>query len=195
MNHTLRAASKPRSARSAMIVLTDLHALCSDPSRSMGACAEAMRELAEHDVPVILVSLTSAVEVMAIQAELGICHPFICEGGGELHVPGGYFEELLAPTVPSEWNVIQFGGRGSEAAFERAVRLLTLLYWTHRKDGIVVGITDRERSILVESDVPVILRNPDLDQRPLEKVAAGAYVTHSTGVAGWVEAIAGVPRA
>lgn len=178
-----------------MIVLTDLHALCSDPSRTVAACAEAMQELAQHDVPVILVSPSSAVDIVDLQAQLGICHPFICEGGRALHVPSGYFEDLLAPCVPSEWNVIEFGGRGEDAALARAVRLLALLYWTQRDEGIVVGITDREPSILAESDVPIILRNPELDQRALESAASGAYLTSSTGVAGWVEAIAGVPRA
>jgi hypothetical protein len=44
-------------------------------------------------------------------------------------------------------------------------------------------------------DVPVLIRNPSFDQRRLRLQFPDAYVTASTGIDGWSEALLGVSMA
>lgn len=69
---------------------------------------EALRFLAEHDIPIVLCSSRTRAEIELIQQEFHFRHPFISENGGAVYVPRGYF----SPSDPAEmsgYDVIAFG--------------------------------------------------------------------------------------
>jgi hypothetical protein len=149
--------------------------------------------LAGHGIPVVLVSDDDAAAVAEAQGRLGLRQPFISGGGAALHVPEGYFEQMPAADRPSGdgWSVLEFLEDDRPADYSRAVRLLLLLYWANRDDGRVVAVTDRHPGLLEHADIPIIVRNPGIDQQGLRQGCPGAYVTQGTGGAGWAEAILG----
>jgi mannosyl-3-phosphoglycerate phosphatase len=67
-------------------VLGDLH------GRAFFAdAAAALQPLRRDDVPIVLCSSRTRAEIEAIQQQLGIRHPFVCESGGAVFIPAGYF--------------------------------------------------------------------------------------------------------
>jgi hypothetical protein len=173
------------SAEPSMIVLTDVDALCAGALASV-PCTEALRALTSRGVPVVLVAEQPAAHLRTLQATLGIRQPFIADGGRSLHVPRGYFARYEGE---GDWTSVNFVRTG--VAYDRAVQLLTLLFWTHRDDGCVVALTDRQESLLRAADVPVIVRNDAIDQDALRSRYPDAYMTEAEGSAGWAEAIVG----
>jgi predicted mannosyl-3-phosphoglycerate phosphatase (HAD superfamily) len=162
--------------------------------RGSGSCAEvraALGLLASHDVPVVLLSDCPADEVMWIQSELGIRHPFIAEGGTALYTPVGCFPELhgLGESA-GDWQVVTFHSAPDAGP---AVRLLLSLYRLQLDEIFVIGLGAewRDRVLLREVDVPVIVRDEASDQARLRRKVPHAYVTKATGPAGWSEAILG----
>ncbi len=80
-----------------LVVITDLDGtLLDNDTYSCDAAREALDALASADVPVIACSSKTHAEIAAIQRELAIDHPFICENGGALFIPTEYF-----PMVPA----------------------------------------------------------------------------------------------
>jgi predicted mannosyl-3-phosphoglycerate phosphatase (HAD superfamily) len=66
---------------------------------------------------------------MWLQHELGIKHPFICEGGAALYIPGGYFCDYVdLGLTGGDWEVIEFGPPRDEvkAALHRTAASLQL---------------------------------------------------------------------
>jgi mannosyl-3-phosphoglycerate phosphatase len=74
-----------------------------------------------------------------------------------------------------------------------AIRLLMSLYRLAGDGVVVVGLGDdwTDRILLREVDVPVVVRNPAVDQRRLLRKVPAAYLTTARGPAGWSEAIVG----
>jgi hypothetical protein len=173
-----------------MIVLTDVHVLADRDGRRPDP---AVSTLASHGIPVVLVSDGEAAAVAEAQGRLGLRQPFISRGGAALHVPDGYFEQMPVVDRASRdgWSVLDFVEEDRPADCSRAVRLLLLLYWTNRDDGRVVAVTDRHQGLLEHADIPIIVRNPGIDQQGLRQACPAAYVTQGTGCAGWAEAILG----
>jgi predicted mannosyl-3-phosphoglycerate phosphatase (HAD superfamily) len=129
--------------------------------------------------------------LIALQAETGLVHPFICREGTEIHIPTGYF---AAPAVSRPaartWEVIELGPWES---YVRAMRLLRSVYrsWNHNVPLIGLGDDWSDRFLLLEVDFPIIVRNDAVDQTRLIDAVPGAYLTRETGPAGWAEAILG----
>lgn len=67
-------------------VLGDLHG-----GAFFADAAATLKPLRRDDVPLVLCSSRTRAELEAIQQELGIRHPFVCESGGAVFIPGGYF--------------------------------------------------------------------------------------------------------
>jgi mannosyl-3-phosphoglycerate phosphatase family protein len=101
-----------------VVVITDVDGVLRHAeSHSLAEAAPALEMLAAHGVPVVLCSEHSASELMALQRTLGLCHPFICEGGAALYIPGGYFSGLQDLGVTGgDWEVIEFGVPRAEVA-------------------------------------------------------------------------------
>ena len=191
MLHTLAVERPSPAAAPSMMVLTDTNVLTSVPATT----GQTVQMLQKHDIPIVLISSGAADDVHALQSRLAIKQPFIAAGGGALWIPTGYFERKPGAVLSADWNVIEFAPQDSSVDCVRALRLLSLLYWRRREDGLVVGITDRRGDVLQCADVPIIVRNPSLDQEPLRTTFRFAYVTESVGCAGWAEAIVGAADA
>lgn len=182
----------PPVASTSLVVLTDLDGTLCDPrTHSCDGARDALALLADRGIPVVLISDRTTGELMSLQRDLCLLHPFVCEGAA-LYVPRGYFLGLSRLGEPSgRWDVVRFrppcdGGD--------AIRLLISLYRACSAGSVViVGLGDdwTDRDMLCEVDVPVIVRNHAVDQAGLVRRMPTAYVTNAAGPAGWSEAILG----
>ena len=165
-----------------------------DGSIVSGTARHVARLLRRFSVPVVFISDRSAVEMVRVQRDLGVRHPFIAAGGGELYVPRGYFPEVLdnasADDEP-DWQVVRLQSRRGDAG--DAVRLLMSLYRFSDERVLFVGLGEdwTHRALLRAVDVPVIVRNAGVDQMRLLRSVPDAYLTIAAGPAGWTEAILG----
>src|SRR5688500_10846087 len=78
-----------------------------------GPCGDVRPDvelLASRRVPVVLTSHHPAADLMTLQQGLGLRHPFICRDGSAVHVPHGYFADLvdLWPE-DEEWHLVPLG--------------------------------------------------------------------------------------
>jgi len=158
-----------------------------------GSCVAARRAidlLESRGVPVVLTSLDSAHEMVALQQDFGERHPFVCDGGRTLYVPRGFFTDLqdLWPN-DEEWHVVPLG----VADVARAVRLLVSLFQVSGDDVLTVGLgcAWSDRRMLEAVDVPIIVRGDAPDQARLRRTLPAAYLTTASGPAGWCEAVLG----
>ncbi len=143
--------------------------------------------LVRAQVPLVLVSESSAPDVQALQRDLGLSHPFICEGGAFLYIPAAYFTEAGAP---GPWEV--FGFEPADPA--AAIRLLSALFAARGHDKILsvgLGCESGDATMLAAVDVPIVVRDQHQDQQPLLQYVPGAYLTSATGADGWLEAVIG----
>jgi predicted mannosyl-3-phosphoglycerate phosphatase (HAD superfamily) len=175
-----------------MVVVTGVDGSLRDPlRRSIAAAEPALEMLIEHDIPVVLASEHGAPDLIALQDQIGIAHPFICEGGGEIYIPTGYFADprVGKPRTPG-WEVIELGSCGS---YVQPLRLLISVYRSRNSSLVVVGLGSdvRDGDILGEADVPILIRSEAVDQRRLLERVPTAFVTSACGPAGWAEAILG----
>lgn len=70
----------------------------------------AVQELREREIPLILCSSKTAAEMIRLRGELGLKDPFICENGGAIYLPSGYFHFPILGTKPKRtFEVIEFG--------------------------------------------------------------------------------------
>jgi predicted mannosyl-3-phosphoglycerate phosphatase (HAD superfamily) len=140
-------------------------------------------------VPLVLVSDSNAADVRGLQRELGLVQPFICRGGGSLHIPAAYFSQTAEPDAGS-WEVFNFDPPDRAAA----IRLLSALFVARGHDKILsvgLGSESGDATMLAAVDVPIVVRDQHRDQQPLLQYVPGAYVTSATGEAGWLEAVIG----
>lgn len=75
-----------------VVVFADVDGLLRDPSPCMLAQArEAVRVLRDDQVAIVLCSLRTRAELEVLQQEIGICEPFVAEGGAAAFLPSDYF--------------------------------------------------------------------------------------------------------
>jgi predicted mannosyl-3-phosphoglycerate phosphatase (HAD superfamily) len=178
---------------SSLVIFTDIEGTLCEPgtTRALADAQAALAMLAAHDTPVVIVADEGAACVLKLQRELGLRHPFISEGGAALHIPRGYFPNFHdLGHRRGDWYVLVF----PQPQNGDAVRLLVSLYRAFLPEPVIVGLGDDwpDRVLLAEVDVPVIVRNPRVDQRRLKYRLPHAYVTSSAGAAGWREAVVGM---
>jgi predicted mannosyl-3-phosphoglycerate phosphatase (HAD superfamily) len=189
--HTLPAAlATPRTCQ--MVVVTDVDGTLRDSrTQSLAPADLALATLAAHGVPVVLAGTGPAEALVALQNELGLLQPFICRDTAEIYIPTGYFSHPSVPRPATRtWEVIEIGPCESQA---RAIRLLRSLYRSWNDDVILIGLGDdwSDRFLLLEVDVPIVVRNDTADQTALIRRLPHAFVTRESGPAGWAEAILG----
>lgn len=159
-----------------------------------GSCIslrQPVAELGAANVPVILASHHSRVELAVVQEDLGIVAPFIAEDGAALCVPRGYFARLpRLSTASGAWDLIEF----HPPSLGDAIEMLMWLYRISGESPLLVGVGSswRDHQLLRHVDVPVVVRNPGVDQQALCAQFPDAYVTSATGPVGWSEAMLGV---
>jgi mannosyl-3-phosphoglycerate phosphatase len=101
-------AAPPRS----VLVFCDLdntlfepRTFCLDRSRS-----NAFDRLERRHLRIVLCSIRTRVELELMQRELGLHQPFICEDGGALFVPRGYFGHALEQAADvAGYQAVEFG--------------------------------------------------------------------------------------
>ena len=173
-----------------LVIFTRVEGLLRHPvTKASEATRRALDALALGHVPLVLVSDSNAADVRALQRDLGLVQPFICSGGGSLHVPAAYFSQAAAPDAES-WEVFNFDPPDRAAA----IRLLSALFVARGHDKILsvgLGSESGDAPMLAAVDVPVVVRDEHRDQQPLLQYVPGAYVTSATGAAGWLEAVIG----
>lgn len=172
------ARQEPRSA--SVVVIMDVDGILRHGDvRTLADARPALRVLG--DSTVVLSSSRPGAEVRALQRELGIRHPFISDGGAALHIPHGYFCGTVLDAGEDGFETIDFGVR----RLGHAVRLLVALFRSCPVPPVVVGIGFewRDRVLLREVDVPIVLRDPGLDQSTLVRNVPHAFVTD-----GWNDA-------
>ena len=75
-----------------IVVFSDVDGVVRRPhGHSWAEAAKALRRLEREDGRLVLCSSHTRAEIEAIQQELGIHHPFVCESGGAAFIPAGYF--------------------------------------------------------------------------------------------------------
>jgi len=154
------------------------------------ASRTALASLTARNVPVILTSHHRADELIALQHDLQLREPFIAGGGAQLYLPNGYFDRSRQLGQPQgDWSVIDF----TPPSVADAVSMLAWLYGGTEEPLLLVGVgTDLAHcDLLRHVDVPVVIRNPLIDQDEIRRQIPDAYITASAGPRGWTEAILG----
>jgi mannosyl-3-phosphoglycerate phosphatase len=83
-----------------VIIFSDLDGTLLDHnSYSYEPAKPALQLIASNEIPLILTSSKTLAEIVEIQLELEINHPFIVENGGAICIPPGYFERPSKRTV------------------------------------------------------------------------------------------------
>lgn len=94
-----------------ILVFSDLDGTLLDHrTYSFEPARPALRLLREKGVPLIICSSKTRAEIELIRADLVNSDPFICENGGAVFIPEGYFaQELPSARKTSGYLVIEFG--------------------------------------------------------------------------------------
>jgi mannosyl-3-phosphoglycerate phosphatase len=94
-----------------MVVFTDLDGTLLDSSTySFEAAREALDELRDRSILVVLVSSKTRAEIEPLRSGLRNEHPFIVENGGTVVVPSAYFPfELAAATTHDQYALVELG--------------------------------------------------------------------------------------
>jgi predicted mannosyl-3-phosphoglycerate phosphatase (HAD superfamily) len=183
------------NAERSVLVLTCVDGALRDPSAGLTALArQAVAELSASGVPIILASHHSRSELVGLQRELGLEEPCIAENGGVICIPSGHFARLPDLAVTNgQLEIIEFVPPSIEDAID-------MLIWLYRVSGdspllVGVGASWNDHLLLRHVDVPVLVKSASIDQHRLRSEFPEAYVTSSTGLSGWREAILGARRA
>jgi len=82
------------------------------PLRGQLSCTvapEVMAAFRDEGITVVFCSHRTRAEIEAVRQTVGVFHPFICESGAAIFVPGGYFGSAMANTrIVSGSQVIEF---------------------------------------------------------------------------------------
>jgi mannosyl-3-phosphoglycerate phosphatase len=94
-----------------IVVFTDLDGTLLDArTHSARDAKKALDLLAAAEIPLVFCSSKTRAEIEWLQQELGVRHPFICENGGGVFVPAGYFTfDLPAAREVAGYQAIEFG--------------------------------------------------------------------------------------
>jgi mannosyl-3-phosphoglycerate phosphatase len=100
-------AGKPRLP---LVVFSDVDGVLTVPQTLAPAAAATLAPLVRAHVPIVLCSGKTRAELEVLQQELGICQPFVCEGGGAVFIPDGYFDfDVPGSRDVAGYRAIEFG--------------------------------------------------------------------------------------
>jgi mannosyl-3-phosphoglycerate phosphatase len=111
-----------------VVVFSDVDGVLSEPwAPTSAAAANVLEPLARAHVALILCSCKTRAELEVIQQELGIRHPFVCEGGGAVLIPREYFDFAVPHSREhAGYDAVEFGRPYVEVA-EKVHRTAELL--------------------------------------------------------------------
>lgn len=95
----------------AIVIFTDLDGTLLDAiTYSPDKARQALNELRDLNIPLILTSSKTRAELELIRHRLDLHHPFISENGGAIFIPRGYFRSPLEGVAPREnYQVLELG--------------------------------------------------------------------------------------
>ena len=194
------AASQPhassrqrRQGACAIVMFTRVYSSSSDGRPTQCQLpTHAVAVVREWGFRLVCVSGSRCEDVVAMQRELDIVEPFICDGGAALHIPSRYFDsgETAPPTTANEWEIFRFNPP-DRAACVNLVRDLFLADGWSDVLTIGVGCDCDDYGVLTAVDIPIVVRDAATDQRTLLRHVPAAYLTSATGTEGWTEALIG----
>jgi mannosyl-3-phosphoglycerate phosphatase len=95
-----------------LLIFADVEALLCSPRYASGPAAEALLDATAKGVPLVFCSTRTRAEIEAVQKDLGLAHPFICESGAAVFVPVGYFDAGVPNARRVDgYDVVEFGPR------------------------------------------------------------------------------------
>jgi len=150
------------------IIFTDLDGTLLDAENySAGAAVEALQYVREEGIPLIFVSSKTAMEILRYREKLKNIHPFICENGGGLYIPRGYFEGQVEE---GKYEVIGLGAEYSmlrrelkEAASRMKIELSDMVDMTDKEIMALTNIRGDEVPLARQRgfDEPFVIRSGD----------------------------------
>ena len=94
-----------------IVVFTDLDGTLLDPhTYSIDGARAGLDLLGANQIPLVICSSKTRAEIQLLQQEIGVHHPFICENGGALYIPDGYFGFDVLRTRPTAgYQIVEYG--------------------------------------------------------------------------------------
>jgi mannosyl-3-phosphoglycerate phosphatase len=96
---------------SSIVVFSDVDGVLRAPHMpAFTTAAAVLRQLAADDAALVLCSGKTRAELEFVQQKLDITHPFICENGGAVIIPSGYFDvEVPNARAVAGRQAVEFG--------------------------------------------------------------------------------------
>jgi len=92
------------------VIFTDLDGtLLDEATYSYAAALPALSTIADGGIPLILCSSKTRAELEACRLRLNNLHPFICENGGGIFIPRGYFSFPVEADQANGYQLIRLG--------------------------------------------------------------------------------------
>jgi mannosyl-3-phosphoglycerate phosphatase family protein len=175
---SLTSPSAPVTPSGGLLILTDVDGVFCDPgTRSVDEARATLEFLKAQDVPVVLCSERSAMELIWLQQTLGVRAPFICESGAAVYVPRDYYVELTGTGHHGpDWEVIEFGApypkvkatlRRAAASLQVPILCLDGLDPDRLSRELEITRDEAERALCRQYDVPfrILSADPHASQR------------------------------
>jgi mannosyl-3-phosphoglycerate phosphatase len=122
---------------SRIVVFSDVDGVLRAPhTPAFTTAAAVLKQLAPDDTALVLCSDKTRAELEFVQQKLDITHPFICENGGAVIIPGGYFDvEIPNSRGVGGWQAVEFGRAYAD--------VVDILHRTAERQRIdIVGFSD-----------------------------------------------------
>jgi mannosyl-3-phosphoglycerate phosphatase len=107
-----------------LILFSDLDgSLLDHDTYDFSAALPALESVADNRIPLVLTSSKTAAEILAIQDELNLTHPFIVENGSAIYIPEDYFSSPVAHHRTHENFLIIELGTGYERLRDALIKI------------------------------------------------------------------------
>ncbi|MEJ2313234.1 MAG: HAD-IIB family hydrolase [Nitrospirota bacterium] len=157
-----------------LIIFSDLdETLLERHTYSFAKAKPALKLLKENDIPLVIVTSKTVAETEHYRKKLANKHPFVCENGGGIFIPKGYFKDLSGHKVEKRegYEVITLGT--PYARLRNAVAELSEEGFPIRGFGDmtpeeimdITGLTHEEAKLSVQRsfDEPFVCEGCDID--------------------------------
>lgn len=173
-----------------LIIFTDLdETLLERHTYSFEKAKPALKLLKEKDIPLVIATSKTMAETKHYRKKLGNRHPFICENGGGIFMPEGYFKDLLnyKPKKHDGYEMLTLGtsyDKLREALAElRTERFAVKGFGDMTPEEImeITGLTRKEANLSVQRhfDEPFLCPGCDIDA--LKKAIHSRGLTFTEG--------------
>jgi mannosyl-3-phosphoglycerate phosphatase len=171
---------KDQAGPPTLIIVTDLDAtLLHEETYEAGEARPLLQFLEENGIPVVFASSKTRKEIEALQDELGVQEPFICENGGAVVIPIDYFAAPVSGAqIERDKAVIELGCRVEvlQDAFDRlrnevGVRIRTLPEMDLEEVAALLGLPMNRAALARERqyDIPFQFEGLDTELEEVRK--------------------------